>query len=94
MRVRRAHENASDHPGPLSLLAEAEEVRKLAKADRNWPAVLGAIKEKGILSGKRIERSEKGAPGEFDWREPDRGRVARDYRDGRGAAAGWVPALF
>jgi hypothetical protein len=28
-----------------------------------------AFKEKGILSGKRIERSERGTPGEFDWIE-------------------------
>jgi hypothetical protein len=28
-----------------------------------------AIKERGILSGKRVERSERGTPGEFDWIE-------------------------
>jgi hypothetical protein len=27
---------------------------------------VSAIKEKGILSGKRIERAEVGAPGEFE----------------------------
>ena len=32
-------------------------------------ATPAAIKEKGMLSGKRIERSERGAPGEFDWIE-------------------------
>ena len=29
-------------------------------------SVLAAVKEKGVLSGKRIERSEQGEPGEFD----------------------------
>ena len=29
-------------------------------------AAVAAIKEKGVLSGKRIERSEVGSPGEFD----------------------------
>ena len=29
-------------------------------------AAITAIKEKGVLSGKRIECSEIGAPGEFD----------------------------
>jgi hypothetical protein len=30
-------------------------------------AAVAATKEIGVLSGKRIERSERGAPGEFDW---------------------------
>jgi hypothetical protein len=34
-----------------------------------WSAAVAAIKEKGVLSGKRIERSERGEPGEFDWME-------------------------
>jgi hypothetical protein len=29
-------------------------------------AAVSALKEKGVLSGKRVERSEIGAPGEFD----------------------------
>jgi hypothetical protein len=29
-------------------------------------AAVAAIKEKGVLTGKRIERSEVGGPGEFD----------------------------
>jgi len=29
-------------------------------------AAVAAIKEKGVLSGQRIEREEVGAPGEFD----------------------------
>ena len=31
--------------------------------------MVAAIKEKGILSGKRVERSERGAPGDFAWIE-------------------------
>jgi hypothetical protein len=30
-------------------------------------AAVAALKEIGVLSGIRIERSERGAPGEFDW---------------------------
>ena len=29
-------------------------------------AAVSALREKGVLSGKRVERSEIGAPGEFD----------------------------
>jgi hypothetical protein len=32
-----------------------------------YSAAVAAIKEKGVLSGNRIERRENGAPGEFDW---------------------------
>jgi hypothetical protein len=32
-------------------------------------AAVAATKEIGILTGLRIERSERGAPGEFDWVE-------------------------
>ena len=48
-----------------SLIAECEEARLLALALSNRKAI-AAIKEKGVLSGKRIERSETGEPGEFD----------------------------
>jgi hypothetical protein len=33
---------------------------------RNPTAMVTAIKEKGVLSGKRVERSERDSPGEFD----------------------------
>ena len=32
---------------------------------KNPSAAVAAIKEKGVLSGKRVERSEAGQPGEF-----------------------------
>jgi hypothetical protein len=34
--------------------------------NRRLSAAVAAIKEKGVLSGQRIERREIGAPGEFD----------------------------
>jgi hypothetical protein len=30
-----------------------------------YAAAVAAVKEKGVLSGKRVERRESGAPGEF-----------------------------
>lgn len=51
------------------LIAEAEEARLLAMEERNAAAAVAAIREKGVLSGKRIERAERGGPGEFDWLE-------------------------
>jgi hypothetical protein len=49
------------------LIAECDEA--LAREMRNPTAMVAAIKEKGILSGKHVERRESGAPGEFDWLE-------------------------
>jgi hypothetical protein len=49
-----------------SLIREAEEVRRLAVECKQYSAAVSAIKEIGILSGKRIERREQGGPGEFD----------------------------
>jgi hypothetical protein len=40
------------------LVKRAEEVSRAA--------AVAAIKEKGVLSGQRIERTEVGAPGEFE----------------------------
>jgi hypothetical protein len=36
---------------------------------RQFSAAIAAIKQIVILSGIRIERSERGAPGEFEWIE-------------------------
>ena len=49
-----------------SLVAEVEEVRQCAMESGQLSAAVAAIKEKGVLTGKRIERSELGAPGEFE----------------------------
>jgi hypothetical protein len=48
-----------------SLIREAEEVRKEALAARQFSAAIAAVREKGVLSGKRVERSERGVPGEY-----------------------------
>jgi phage terminase small subunit len=52
-----------------SLIKEAEEARVAAMENRQISAAVAAIKEKGILSGKRVERSERGTLGEYDWLE-------------------------
>jgi hypothetical protein len=46
-----------------SLAQGAEEVRQCALETSQLGAAVAAIKEKGVLSGKRAERSEVGAPG-------------------------------
>lgn len=49
-----------------SLMAEAEAARALAMELGQTSAAVAAIKEKGVLSGKRIERKEMGNPGDFE----------------------------
>jgi phage terminase small subunit len=48
-----------------SLIAEAEEAREEAMKSGQYSAAVSAIREKGVLSGRRLERSERGMPGEF-----------------------------
>jgi hypothetical protein len=50
-----------------SLIEKAEEIRRKAMEANQFSAAVAAHKEIGVLSGKRIERSERGMPGEFDW---------------------------
>jgi len=45
----------------------AEALYVQAKENGQTAAAVAALKEIGVLSGIRIERSERGAPGEFDW---------------------------
>jgi hypothetical protein len=52
-----------------SLIAMANELYQQAKEAGQTTAAVAALKEIGVLSGIRIERSERGAPGEFDWIE-------------------------
>ena len=49
-----------------TLLAEAEQCRAMAVESGQIAAAIAAIREKGVLSGKRVERSERGQPGEFE----------------------------
>jgi hypothetical protein len=44
----------------------AQEARKAAMEKGQFSTALAAIKEIGILSGIRVERSERGRPREFD----------------------------
>jgi hypothetical protein len=52
-----------------SLIEEARAVLTAARESGQNSAAIAAIKEIGVLAGVRIERSERGAPGEFDWVE-------------------------
>lgn len=49
-----------------SLIQEAEEIRVSAMENCQLGAAIAAVREKGILSGKRVQRTEVGLPGEFD----------------------------
>jgi hypothetical protein len=51
---------------PESLIDEHEEVRVAAMECKQFSAANAAIREKSILSGHRIERSEIGELGQFD----------------------------
>ena len=48
-----------------SLIDEAEQARRGAMEAGQYAAAVAAVKEKGVLSGKRVERRESGSPGEF-----------------------------
>ena len=48
-----------------TLLDELEEARALAKKEGQAAAMVSATREKAVLTGHRIERAEKGKPGEF-----------------------------
>jgi phage terminase small subunit len=50
-----------------SLIEKAEAIRAAAMEARQFSAAVAATKEIGVLTGHRIERSERGMPGEFDW---------------------------
>lgn len=49
-----------------SLIQEADQARIGAMEAGQFSAAVAAIKEKGVLSGKRIERAEVGGPGDFE----------------------------
>jgi hypothetical protein len=50
-----------------SLVEKIEEARVAAMEAGQYSAAVSAAKEIAVLLGIRIERSERGAPGEFDW---------------------------
>ena len=49
-----------------SLMDQAEAILAQAMRNGQLSAAVSALKEKGVLSGKRVERSEVGSPGQFD----------------------------
>jgi hypothetical protein len=50
-----------------SLIEMAKEVYLQARESGQTAAAVAALKEIGVLSGIRIERSERGSPGDFDF---------------------------
>ena len=50
-----------------SLVEKLEATRKAADEAGQYSAAVAATKEIGVLLGIRIERSERGGPGEFEW---------------------------
>ena len=52
-----------------SLTEMARELYAQAKEAGQTAAAVSALKEIGVLAGIRIERSDRGPPGEFDWVE-------------------------
>jgi phage terminase small subunit len=48
------------------LIERADQIYRQAMLAGQFNAAISALKELGILSGKRIERAERGEPGEFD----------------------------
>ena len=63
-RIAQINSVAAEHAAVTveGLIAECDEAMALAREVRNPTAMVAAIKEKGVLSGKRVERSERGAP--------------------------------
>jgi hypothetical protein len=70
-----------------SLMDQAETILARAMDSHQYGAAVSALKEKSILSGKlsgkRIERSEVGLPGEFDHLSDDelRDEIVREVRE-------------
>ena len=74
----------------LSLLIErADQIFKRAVAAGQFNAAISALKELGVLSGKRVERSERGEPGEFDRMSDEE---LREAVDAQARELGYVPA--
>jgi hypothetical protein len=66
-----------------SLMDQAEAILARAMNSHQYGAAVSALKEKSILSGKRVERSEVGGPGEFDHLSDDelRAEIERECRE-------------
>ena len=66
-----------------SLIEKAEAIRAAAMKAGQFSAAVAATKEIGVLSGIRIERSERGQPGEFDWLDKLSVEELRALADGK-----------
>jgi hypothetical protein len=66
-----------------SLMDQAEAILARAMRSGQLSAAVSALKEKGVLSGKRVERSEVGGPGEFDHLSDEElhAEIVREVRD-------------
>jgi hypothetical protein len=71
------------------LIERADQIFKRAMAAGQFNAAISALKELGVLSGKRVERSERGEPGEFDHLSDEE---LRDAVTEQARALGFVPA--
>jgi hypothetical protein len=66
-KTRTQHNRYFGDDQKRSLLIErADMIFRQAMAAGQFNAAISALKELGVLSGKRVERSERGEPGEFD----------------------------
>jgi phage terminase small subunit len=74
-----------------SLINEAEQARCGAMAAGQYAAAIAAIKEKGVLSGQRVERRESGSPGEFAELSAGGYDLSREMKIRRLSAAEWGP---
>jgi hypothetical protein len=66
-----------------SLIEKVEAARLAAMEAGQFSAAVAATKEIGVLSGIRIERSERGQPGEFEWLNKLSPEELRDLADGK-----------
>jgi phage terminase small subunit len=73
----------------VELIERADQIYRQAMLAGQFNAAISALKELGVLSGKRVERSERGEPGEFDHMSDEE---LRDAVTEQARALGFVPA--
>jgi phage terminase small subunit len=74
----------------ISLIAKLEEIGRLATRDGQYGAAVAAAKEQGVLSGVRVERSDRVTSEKrdaSDWTDADLVNVIRGARTGGGGTA-------
>jgi phage terminase small subunit len=71
----------------VSLIAKLEEIGRLATRDGQYGAAVAAAKEQGVLSGVRVEKSDRTTTDKrdvADWTDADLVNVIRGARTGGG----------